>query len=133
MGLAGNFDKKVNKGNIFLITGVILLLVSVALLGKDIYYLTHFEHVETTLNVIHYPDRGYKAYASYEYQGQRYEEKALSFYNAFVMKDDKTFTVLIDPAKPDSPKSTTFSIDACLMFFGIISVLVGLKRLPDAR
>lgn len=78
--------------------------------------------------MVHLPKRGYKAYATYEYRGERYEDKVLSSYNAFFMKDDGRFTVLIDPERPDQPQTTTFFWDAGFMASGLICLIIGLKK-----
>ena len=131
MGLAKYAVKKADKKKVFLIIGILFVILSAGFFGKDIYRVTHFERVETTLKVTHKSKRGYKAYAAYEYQGKHYEDKVLSYYNAFTMKDGKNLEVLIDPAKPDQPQTTTFFWDVCFMLTGIIFVIFGLKKDSD--
>ena len=128
MGLAKGIVKKTNSKRVILIIGIILVLIAAVLVGKDIYHVIHFDHVESTLKVTRKPKRGYKAYASYEYQGRQYEDKVLSSYNGVVMKDGKSFTILIDPENPDQPQTTSFFLDALFMLSGVACVIVGLKK-----
>lgn len=127
MGLAKGIVKKSNKKRVFLFIGIILVLISMILFGKDIYHVIHFDHIESTLKVTHKPQKGYKAYASYEYQGKQYEDKVLSSYNGFVMKNGKSYTILIDPEKPDQPQTTSFSLDTLFLISGVACVIAGLK------
>ena len=128
MGLAKGIVKKPNKKRAFLIIGIILVLISMILFGKDVYHVINFDHIESTLKVTRKPKRGYKAYASYEYKGKQYEDEVLSSYNGIVMKDGKSFTILIDPEKPDQPQTTSFFLDTLFMISGVACVIVGLKK-----
>ncbi|MCR5148002.1 MAG: DUF3592 domain-containing protein [Eubacterium sp.] len=133
MGLAKYAVKKTNKdktkkNKIFLIVGIVMMLLAAVWSAKDIYYVINFERVESTVKVVHKPKKGKHAYVTYEYQGERYEDKVLSYYNAFTMKNGKELEVLINPEKPDQPYITTFFWDAVIMFFGITCVILGLKK-----
>ncbi len=128
MGLAKGITKKSNKKSVFSIIGIILVLLALVLIGKDAYHVINYEHVESTLKVVRKPQRGYKAYASYEYKGKKYEDIVLSSYNGVIMKDGKSFTLLIDPANPDQPQTTSFFLDALFMISGVACVIVGKKK-----
>ena len=128
MGLARNFEKGTNKNRILLIIGILFLLTSIAFFCKDIYMVTQFEYVESTMTVIHKPKKGYHAYVSYEYHGAQYEDKALSYYNGFVMKNGKKYTILINPAKPETPYTTAFSFDILFLITGILCLYGSLKK-----
>ncbi|HBZ53430.1 MAG TPA: hypothetical protein DEO82_06620 [Eubacterium sp.] len=128
MGLAKAYVKKSDKNRTVLIVGIVLILVATVLFGFDVYKSVKLEHVESSMKVIHKPKKGKKAYVTYDYQGERYEDKVLSYYNAFVMKNGKKFTVLIDPAKPDEPKTTNYAIDVLVMFFGVVCVVATVKN-----
>lgn len=129
MGLAKYVVKKTNKDRFFGFSGIIFILLSAVFIGKDIYQLARFDRVESTLKVTNkHNGSGYKAHATYEYQGKRYEDKVLSYYNGVTMKDDEKFNVLIDPAKPDQPHTTTFFLDACFLIVGIPCLSGGLKK-----
>lgn len=109
-------------GKLFLGIGILLLVIGIGLGAWDVYCLTQFERVESQLIVRRSSRKGKKAHVSYEYQGQKYENKVLSSYNAFTMKSGKAYTVLIDPEHPDRPHATTFALDTFFVIFGIITI-----------
>ena len=121
--------KNIGKEKLFLIIGIILVLVALGIAGLDIYHVTQLEHVESTLKVIRKSSNsGKHAYVTYDYQGTTYYDKVLSSYNAFTMKNGKSYTVLIDASKPDQPYTTSFALDVMMLAFGVICVAVGVKR-----
>ena len=112
----------------FLIVGIALILIALGLGALDLYHVTQYEKVEAQLVVVRKNSSGKKAHVSYEYQGVKYEDKALSSYNAFTMKNGKTYTVLIDPKNPDTPHATSFTLEILFFAFGVISVLAWMKE-----
>ena len=117
-----------NTKGVFLIVGLLLILLSAVLFGFDIYHAVRYEHAEAALNVVHTPKKGKKAHVSYEFQGKHYEDKVLSSYNGFVMKDGQSYTILIDPEKPDEPHTTSFFLDAMFLAAGAACAAAGLKN-----
>lgn len=116
------------KKRSFLIVGIALIVIAIGLGALDLYHLTQFEKVESQLIVVHTKSSGKKAHVSYEYQGVRYEDKALSSYNAFTMKNGETYTVLIDPKNPDTPHATSFTLEILFFVFGVIAILAWVKE-----
>ncbi|MCR4598420.1 MAG: hypothetical protein K5678_05240 [Acetatifactor sp.] len=121
--------KNIGKEKVLLIVGILLVLAALGIAGLDIYHVTQLEHVESTLKVIRKSSNsGKHAYVTYDYQGTTYYDKVLSSYNAFTMKNGKSYTVLIDASKPDQPHTTSFVLDIMMLAFGVICVAVGVKR-----
>lgn len=112
---------------IILITGILFVLIALGLGGLDVYRLTHFDRVESMLTIKQRYKAGKKAHVTYEYQGEYYEDKILSSYNAFTMKNGKNYTVLIDPAMPDNPYATSFALEVMFLILGII-LIIAVKR-----
>lgn len=116
------------KERSFLIVGIAFILIALVLGGLDVYHSTHFEKVEAQLFVVHNQSSGKRAHVHYEYKGVKYEDKALSSYNAFTMKNGKAYTVLIDPKKPDVPHTTSFALDIMFLVIGVVCVLSWIKE-----
>ena len=134
MGSAKSFDKEEKAKKMGLKVGIIMLLISLLFMVIDIYQIINLDRVEATLTVTR-KYKGYVAYATYEYLGVRYEEKCIkscggifTTCNTFVMKDGKSFTVLIDPAKPDIPQATNFGMEIFVITLGIAFVIGFVKE-----
>ena len=113
---------KKKQNALLILFGIIVLLVGLFATGMDIYQMSNYERVESTLVVKQKYRKGYTAYASYEYNGVEYEDKGLSYYNAFFMKDGKKFTVLINPGKPEKPCTTSFALNMLAVILGGASI-----------
>lgn len=117
-----------NKNMIFVSVGILLLLIGLGLGGMDVYRLTNYDRVESMLTVTYRQHSGKKAHVSYEYQGTRYEDKVLSSYNAFTMKDGKAYDLLINPASPEHPQTTSFALDVLFLVMGGVAVYAGTRK-----
>ena len=110
----------------FMLIGCLLILGSLALCGLDVYRLINFEKVNATVEVYR-RTKGKKARVTYEYGGEIFENKVLASYNGFVMKNGKKLTVMIDPAKPDDPHTTSFALETMCLLCGV-AILIGEKK-----
>lgn len=108
---------------------LLVLLIGLSLGGLDIYSLTHYDKVESMLTVRDGNKPGKKnAYASYEYMGTRYEDKYLDRYDAFTMKNGKSYVVLINPASPEKPHTTSFALEVLFIVIGAAGVYGCIKK-----
>ena len=123
-------DIQMSKGKFFIFIGCILLLVALIFGGLDIYYAKTYDKTEAEISIVTYTRKGKtgkRAHVSYEYDGELYEDIALSSYNGFTMKDGKKITVYINPDKPEWPKTTDLTMIVVLIIFGGLCIAGGLK------
>ena len=116
------------KNKVIIAVGVLLFVFAIILGALDLYRMTSYEHVDSMLRISYRKGAGKKAHVSYEYQGVKYEDKVLSAYNAFTMKDGKSYTVLIDPDVPENPYTTSFALDLMILAGGVASIYAGRKK-----
>ena len=115
---------------VFLWAGLLFIAIGIFLLCLSICYMIACDKTEGILDVGRHGARNAKrAHVTYEYDGVLYEDKGLSSYNAFTMKDGRTCTVYIDPETPDDPKVTSFGISAMLILFGAAVIKLGGPKL----
>ncbi|MBQ8825724.1 MAG: hypothetical protein IJ007_01375 [Oscillospiraceae bacterium] len=115
---------KVKEKKIFKWTGVMFTLIGIVLIALSIFYIAAYDKVEGELYVTK-KKSGKKAYITYEYDSITYEDKALSSYNAFTMKNGKTCTVYISSDSPDEPKATNFGLGVFTVLSGIFALKAG--------
>lgn len=120
-------DDEKKKNRAFKAAGVFFTLVGIFLIALSIFYVAVYDKVEGEIYVTKRSD-GKRASITYEYDGITYEDKGLSSYNAFTMKNGKTCTVYVSPDNPDKPKATNFGM-------GIITALLGITvfRAADSK
>ena len=109
---------------IFKWTGVIVTLIGIFLIALSIFYIAAYDKVKGELYVTKRNGRQ-TAYITYEYDSMTYEDKALSSYNAFTMKNGKTCTVYISSDSPDEPKATNFGLGVFFVLIGIFTLKAG--------
>jgi len=102
--------------------GIFFILLSLLLIGIDLYRVVSYEHVDATLAV-----HERSARVTYEFDDGIYQNIGLSSYNALTMKDGKTITVLVSSKNPGKPYTTSFVIEGLALACGIFGLIVGIK------
>lgn len=109
-----------NQDKIFTSAAIFFAAVGLFLIGLSIFYIVSYDKVEGEINIVRYgTNNGKHAHITYEYEGELYEDKGLSSYNGFTMKDGETYTVYVNPDKPESPKVTSFTMGILSLGLGI--------------
>ena len=106
------------KKNIFRFGGAVFTFIGVILIVLSIFYIVSYDKCEGELYVTKKNGKQI-AYITYEYDGRLYENIALSYHNAFTMKNGNTCTVYISSDNPDKPKTTIWGL-------GVFTVLIGI-------
>lgn len=109
------------KLNIASFLCLIFVLIGVIMIGVSVHHMVAYDKVECQLAVRTAWDgegNNRKAYVTYEYDGVIYKDVALGSFNAFTMKDGKSYMVYINPEKPEWPTTTNYAL-------GILFVIAG--------
>ncbi|MDO5156982.1 MAG: hypothetical protein Q4D51_13570 [Eubacteriales bacterium] len=115
--------KNNDNKKLFIVIGCLFILVGLALLVGSVYVQTQYEKVDSTLT-IHYGRKNRKtAYVEYYYNDVHYTDKGLSSFNGFTMKDGETYTVYINPEKPDQPHTVSYMFAIILIGFSTFVLL----------
>lgn len=123
--------KNNDNKKLFIVIGCLFIFIGFALLVGSVYVQTQYEKVDSTLT-IHYGRKNRKtAYVEYYYNDVHYSDKGLNSFNGFTMKDGKTYTVYINPEKPDQPHAVSYTFAIVLIGFGALAV--GCVRKVNSR
>ena len=114
---------------IFIVVGIILVALALVSSGRSVYRMITCDRVEAELRVVEHngAERSWHAHVNYEYDGKKYTDIALTSFNAFTMKNGKKYRILIDPAHPDRPMTTSFGMDGILLLFGAVFFYAGYR------
>ena len=116
--------------NILRSAGVLLILTGVLLAALSVFYIASYDSVQGELYVTK-RNKKQTAYITYEYDGRIYEDVALSYHNAFTMKNGKQCTVYISSDKPDEPETTMFGLSAFVALVGAFAFKACGKKSED--
>ncbi len=105
------------KKKAFGLVGLIFILIGTVLIIQSVFCIATYDKCEGELYVTKKSGKQI-AYITYEYDGRLYENIALSYHNAFTMKNGKTCTVYISSDSPDKPKTTTFGLAVFVVMTG---------------
>nr|MBQ8253712.1 hypothetical protein [Lachnospiraceae bacterium] len=125
MGLYGKRSNKEKKDSskAFIWGGMLFVVVGLLLIGFSVFYITTYDRVDGVVDVRKTGGRNRKvAYVTYEYNGELYEDKGLSYFNAFTMKDGKECAVYIKAEESEEPKTTYFAISILSILMGILLI-----------
>ncbi|MBQ6554975.1 MAG: DUF3592 domain-containing protein [Firmicutes bacterium] len=134
MGSAGKFVK--NKGSekntkfAFCVIGIVFVVIGLLMLYSNIRTKQTCDKTPAVITRLGSGKHKSRAYVEYTYKDKVYNS-ALSYYNAFTMKEGKPITVYIDPARPDFPKVPTNGMIILFEGMGIMSIVF--VMLGDAK
>ena len=124
------FKEQMMKKNLFIWAGALFIIIGLLLGSLDIYKQLNYEKVDAVLSIKYTGAKGTRkeASVSYDYNGVTFENKGLSSYNGFTMKNGGNYTVYIDPDKPDKPKTVSYVLEIVAVSCGIASVIIGIRN-----
>ena len=107
------------------------VLIGIIIIGVSIHHMVFYDKVETQLEVRTYwdgEDDCRDACVTYEYNGRVYEDVALGSFNAFTMKDGESYTVYINPEKPERPATTNYALGILFVVMGGLTFVIFLGK-----
>ena len=114
---------------IFLAVGLFFMLAGVIMGVVDIWRVINYDRVDATLYKV-YLDNGNEnqrraIIAGYEYDGEEYGGIILSGGGPLMMKDGKSYTVLIDPDDPEEVFYPSYLLEIISIGCGGFAVYTG--------
>ncbi len=123
-------------GIIFAVIGSIFLIVAICVLIAQSTYDERYDRVQAMITRIETyrsgDDTKHRAYVSYEYEGEDYNNISLSYYSSG-MHEGQRYEIYIDPANPTNPKVKSNALIIIFMLMGGIFAVVGFSVVASLK